>query len=75
LIALSLPAFAGLANPSDEKAVLAAEKQYADGMVKSDPAAVAKLLADDLSYIHSGGTSETKADVPRASPVKSNTLP
>ena len=63
LIALSLPAFAGLATPSDEKAVLAAEKQYADGMVKSNPAAVKKLLADDLSYFHSNGTMETKADV------------
>lgn len=63
LIALSVPAFAGLATPGDEKAVLAAEKQYADGMVKSDPVTVAKLLADDLSYFHSNGAMETKADV------------
>lgn len=63
LIALSLPAFAGLARPEDEKAVLAAEKQYADGMVKSDPASVAKVLADDLSYTHSSALMETKADV------------
>ena len=63
LITLSVPAFAGLATPSDEKAVLAAEKQYVDGMVKSDPASVAKLLADDLSYFHSNGAIETKADV------------
>jgi hypothetical protein len=32
-------------------------------MVKSDPATVAKLLADDLSYFHSNGAMETKADV------------
>lgn len=63
LIALSLPAFAGLATPSDEKAVLAAEKQYIDGMVKSDPDSVAKVLADDLSYTHSSAKMETKADV------------
>jgi len=63
LITLSVPGFAGLATPSDEKAVLAAEKQYVDGMVKSDPASVAKLLADDLSYFHSNGAIETKADV------------
>ena len=63
LIALSVPAFAGLATPDDEKAVLAAEKQYADGMVRSDPVAVAKLLADDLAYAHSNGLIETKADV------------
>jgi hypothetical protein len=63
LIALSLPAFAGLATPSDEKAVLAAEKQYIDGMVNSDPASVAKVLADDLSYTHSSAKMENKADV------------
>ena len=63
LLAFSLPAFAGLATPSDEKAVLAAEKQYIDGMVKSDPDSVAKVLADDLSYTHSGARTETKADV------------
>lgn len=63
LLALSLPALAGLATPSDEKAVLAAEKQYIDGMVNSDPASVAKVLADDLSYTHSSAKMETKADV------------
>ena len=63
VLALSIPAFAGLATPSDEKAVLAAEKQFNDGMVKSDPATVAKLLADDLSYFHSNAAMETKADV------------
>ena len=63
VITLSLPAFAGLAKPDDEKAVLAAEKQYIDGMVKSDPTSVAKVLADDLIYVHSGALMETKADV------------
>ena len=63
LIALSLPAFAGLATPSDEKVVLAAEKQYIDGMVKSDPASVAKVLGDDLSYTHSSSKIQTKAEV------------
>jgi ketosteroid isomerase-like protein len=63
LMALSLAAFAGVMTSSDEKAVLAAEKQYADGMVKSDPASVAKLLADDVDYFHSNGLRETKADV------------
>ncbi len=63
LIAFSVPVFAGLATPGDEKAVLAAEKQFNDGMVKSDPATVAKLLGDDLSYFHSNGAMETKADV------------
>src|SRR5258707_1334487 len=63
MVALSLPTFAGLASPSDEKAVLAAEKQYVDGMVKGDPASVAKVLGDDLSYTHSSNKQQTKADV------------
>ncbi len=63
LLALSLPMFAGLATRGDEKAVLSAEKQYIDGMVKSDPASVAKVLADDLSYTHSSAKIQTKAEV------------
>src|SRR5712692_7752079 len=43
--------------------VLAAEKQYADAMVKGDAATLEKLLADDLSYTHSSALMETKADV------------
>ena len=63
LIALSLPAFAGSAKPDDEKAVLAAEKQYAEAMVKRDVATLEKILGDDLSYTHSNMLMETKADV------------
>lgn len=63
MIALALPVFGGLATPNDEKAVLAAEKQYIDGMVKADPESVAKVLADDLSYTHSSAKMENKADV------------
>src|SRR5262245_34239952 len=57
------PVFAGSAKPDDEKAVLAAEKQYADAMVKKDPSVLEKLLGDDLSYTHSSLLQETKADV------------
>ena len=63
VIALSVPGFAGLATPNDEKAVLAAEKQYVDGMVKADPSSVAKVLADDLSYTHSSNKLQNKAEV------------
>lgn len=63
LVALSVPAFAGSAKADDEKAVLAAEKQYADALVKGDAATLEKLLADDLSYTHSSALMETKADV------------
>src|SRR5260370_926641 len=63
LFALALPAFAGSAKPDDEKAVLAAEQQDADAMVKRDAAVLEKILADDLSYTHSSVLQETKADV------------
>jgi hypothetical protein len=62
-VAGSLCAVAGDLNPADEKAVLAAEKQYADAMVKHDAAVLEKVLADDLSYTHSSMTMETKADI------------
>jgi len=32
-------------------------------LVKSDPATVAKLLADDVDYFHSNGVAESRADV------------
>jgi len=63
LIVFSLPVFAGSAKPDDEKAVLAAEKQYAEAMLKRDAATLEKLLGDDLSYTHSSVLIETKADV------------
>jgi Domain of unknown function (DUF4440) len=63
IVAAAVPAWAGLATPSDEKAVLAAEKQYVDGMVKADPASVAKVLGEELSYTHSSMKMQTKAEV------------
>ena len=65
-VLVSFVVFAGSVNPGDEKAVIAAEKQYADAMVKADPATLEKLLADDLSYTHSNALMETKADVLKA---------
>jgi hypothetical protein len=63
LLALAAPLFAGSAKPDDEKAVLAAEKQYADAMLKHDVATLDKLLADDLEYTHSSVLIQSKADV------------
>jgi hypothetical protein len=65
-ILFSCVAFAATPNPADEKAVLAAQRQYADAMVKGDTATLEKLLADDLSYTHSNVLMETKADVLKA---------
>jgi len=60
---LAAPVFAGSAKPDDEKAVLAAEKQYADAMLKRDAAPLEKLFADDLEYTHSSVLIQSKADV------------
>ena len=49
------------ANPDLEKKILALEKERIAAMVKKDVAALATFLADDLSYTHSGGTTDTKA--------------
>jgi len=44
-----------------EKTILALETRRIDAMVKKDLATLDALLADDLSYTHSGGTIDTKA--------------
>jgi ketosteroid isomerase-like protein len=44
-----------------EKKILELEKQRIAAMVKKDIATLEALLADDLSYTHSGGTTDTKA--------------
>ena len=40
--------------------VLALERQRADTMVREDIVALASLLADELSYTHSDGRTDTK---------------
>jgi len=44
-----------------EKTILALEAQRVDAMVRRDIEALDALLADDLSYTHSGGHTDTKA--------------
>jgi Domain of unknown function (DUF4440) len=43
------------------KKILDLEKQRIAAMVKKDIATLDVLLADDMSYTHSGGTTDTKA--------------
>ena len=59
-------AFAGTPKADAKKAVLAAEQAYVDAMIKHDKAALEKLLADDLLYVHSSSKVETKAEVIQA---------
>jgi hypothetical protein len=46
-----------------DKEILAAMDAYKDAMIHKDGAALDKLLANDLTYVHSTGQFETKADV------------
>jgi ketosteroid isomerase-like protein len=55
--ALSVASFAKDAQAE----VLAAEKARTAAMVKGDLDALNKLLADDLSYVHASGSTDTKA--------------
>ncbi len=48
-------------NADLEKKILALEAQRVAAMVKRDVVALATFLADDLTYTHSGGTTDTKA--------------
>jgi len=49
---------------SDKEEVLAAMDAYKNAMLHKDRAALAKLVSDDIMYVHSSGTKyETKADL------------
>jgi hypothetical protein len=49
------------ADVSLEQKILALEAKRIAAMVKKDIATLDALLGDDLSYTHSGGTTDTKA--------------
>jgi Domain of unknown function (DUF4440) len=46
-----------------QKEVLAAMETYKKGMTQKDGAALEKVLSPDLTYTHSGGQLQTKAEV------------
>ncbi len=48
--------------PTDESAVLAAEDRRYAAMVAADLGALDRLCADELSYAHSSGVRDTKAE-------------
>jgi hypothetical protein len=49
------------ANPNLAAMILNLERQRVAAMVKKDIPALGALLADDLTYTHSGGTTDTRA--------------
>jgi hypothetical protein len=49
------------ASPEVGRKILALEKQRITAMVSKDIKGLAALLGEDLTYTHSGGTTDTKA--------------
>ena len=68
MLVSAAPAVAG----SDKQDVLVAMDAYKNALIHKDRAALGKLLGDDLTYVHSGGKFETKADVLKLSSVIEN---
>jgi ketosteroid isomerase-like protein len=58
-VLLLLPFAAGAEDARQD--ILAADARRFDAMIRVDPAALDGLLADDLTYTHSSGQAETKA--------------
>ena len=56
---------AAAAQPAgpEEAAVLAAQKERLQAMVRSDLDALGRLLPDDLTYTHASGVADTKASL------------
>ena len=58
---LAMAARAGAEDPA-EAAVLKREEARLQAMVKADLAALEDILADDLSYVHSSGSVDSKRE-------------
>src|SRR5712671_1806301 len=64
LIALSATLLPGASiDPKSEKDVMSAMDAWKQATMKKDGAALEKLLHPDLTYSHSSGHNQTKADV------------
>jgi ketosteroid isomerase-like protein len=59
-------------NTTAAKEVQAAEDALSQALMKKDAAALQKLLHEDLTYSHSSGLNQTKADVVKATTAKTN---
>lgn len=58
---VAIPVLAEPVPKKVENEVASAMQQWSEATVKRDRATLEKLLADDLTYTHSNGTTETKA--------------
>lgn len=61
---LAIASICGAAEPSAavKDAVLQAETAWKEAVLKADRPALEKLIADDLSYTHSSGKTQTKGE-------------
>lgn len=53
-------------DPKDEKAVTATMEAMAQATIKKDVAALDKIYSNDVTYSHSSGLTQTKAEVLKA---------
>ncbi len=60
---LALASEIARANAADEKAVAEAVQALGKALASADAAALKDLLADELTYVHSSGKVENKAEV------------
>jgi len=60
--ALASGLLSGVVRAAGDDALEAAEKGWANAVVKGDIAALGKILADDLIYAHSTGVVESKSE-------------
>jgi hypothetical protein len=62
IILTDAPARAATPTPADaRKAVLAVEEARTAALDRSDLAAIGKIMADDVTYVHASGKVDTKA--------------
>jgi ketosteroid isomerase-like protein len=62
-IALSVAGVSAENNPADEKAVMATLETMAKATVAKDVATLSRVYGDEVTYSHSSGLTETKAEV------------
>ncbi len=62
LLALALTACLALAKDPAADAVMADSSRWRAAVIKQDKAALQRLLADDMLYSHSNGSTQTKAE-------------
>lgn len=73
-----LPMVAGLVlaatNAAAEKEILGVMETYKDAMIHNNAAVLEKLLHEDLTFVHSAGQLERKADVMKSVTTGKNVI-